>query len=160
MIRPVSKSDAESICTIYNYYIEHSAISFEEDIISADEMQHRISEYTSTYPWFVYELDGEVVAYAYATLWKSRSAYRFTLESTIYVAHSLNEKGIGTKLYQKLFEELSNSNVHTIMAVIALPNEVSVGFHEKMGFEKVAHFKEVGYKQDQWIDVGYWQKVL
>lgn len=159
-IRPVVLSDAKNICNIYNYYVENSAISFEENPVSLGEMEDRMAKLSSQFPWLVYEKDGVVVAYAYAGFWKSRSAYRYTLESTVYVAHDLKEKGVGTKLYQKLFEELDESYARSVMAVIALPNDVSVGFHEKMGFEKVAHFKEVGFKLDQWIDVGYWQKML
>ncbi|MEE9325771.1 MAG: N-acetyltransferase family protein [Cocleimonas sp.] len=159
-IRSVTKNDAVSICSIYNYYIEYSAISFEEETVSVNGMQQRITEYSSKHPWLVYEIDGEVVAYAYVTLWKSRSAYRFTLESTIYAAHDLKEKGVGTQLYQALFNRLGNNEIHSLMAVIALPNQVSVGLHEKMGFKKVAHFHEVGFKKSQWVDVGYWQKLL
>lgn len=153
-------SDAKSICEIYNYYVEHSTISFEENLVSTDEIRERISIVSSEFPWLVYERNGRVEAYAYAGKWKPRSAYRFTLECTVYTKHNLNEKGVGTRLYQQLFDELSESYVRSIMAVIALPNGASVGLHEKMGFEKVAHFKEVGYKLDQWIDVGYWQKTL
>lgn len=159
-IRPVLPSDAKSICEIYNYYVEHSTISFEENLVSTDEIRERISIVSSEFPWLVYERNGRVEAYAYAGKWKPRSAYRFTLECTVYTKHNLKEKGVGTRLYQQLFDELSESYVRSIMAVIALPNGASVGLHEKMGFEKVAHFKEVGYKLDQWIDVGYWQKTL
>ena len=160
MIRPVTKNDAKAISAIYNYYVDSSAISFEENQVTISEMEDRISKISAEYPWLVYELNGKVVAYAYASLWKSRSAYRFTLESTVYAAHDLKQKGVGTQLYQKLFEELNESFVRTVMAVIALPNEASIGLHEKMGFKKVAHFKEVGYKLDKWVDVGYWQKML
>lgn len=160
MIRQVTESDAKAICAIYNYYVENSAISFEEELITIPEMEDRINKISADYPWLVYELNGEVVAYAYASLWKSRIAYRYTLESTVYAAHDLKQKGVGTKLYQKLFEELDESFVRSVMAVIALPNAASIGLHEKMGFEKVAHFKEVGYKLEEWVDVGYWQKML
>lgn len=159
-IRSVLLSDAKNICDIYNYYVETSSISFEESTVSLDEMEDRIAQLSSQYPWLVYEKAGVVVAYAYAGSWKSRSAYRFTLESTVYKSHDLREKGVGTALYENLFGELNEIYARSVMAVIALPNEASVGFHEKMGFEKVAHFKEVGYKLEQWIDVGYWQKML
>ena len=160
MIRRVTEDDAEAICAIYNYYVENTVISFEDEIVSVDEMQTRIIVTTSEYPWFVYEHEGEVLAYAYAGLWKSRSAYRYTLEVTVYASATKTVSGVGTKLYEALLDELDNSLVRSVMAVIALPNDVSVGFHEKMGFEKAAHFKEVGFKHEQWIDVGYWQKVL
>ena len=135
-------------------------ISFEETPVSFEEMEERIACLTSEYPWLVYEKDGKVLGYAYVGPWKSRSAYRFTLECSVYTSNNKTEKGVATQLYQQIFEELDQSFVRSIMAVIALPNEASVGLHEKMGFLKVAHFKEVGYKLDQWVDVGYWQKTF
>ena len=161
MIRQVTEDDAEIISTIYNYYVENTTITFEEDAISIAEMKERIIDVSSQYPWLVYEHKGCVVAYAYADLWKSRCAYRYTLEVTIYGANDMPQRlGIGQKLYQKLFDELDTRMVHNLVAVIAIPNEASVGLHEKMGFVKAGHFKEVGYKFDQWLDVGFWQKTL
>jgi len=161
LIRAVNENDAESISIIYNYYVDNTTITFEEEQISIDEMKERIIDLSSQYPWLVYEHEGEIVAYAYAGLWKSRCAYRYTLEVTIYGAYNMPQRlGIGSKLYRKLIEELETRLVHNLIAVIALPNKASIGLHEKMGFEKVAHFKEVGYKFDKWIDVGFWQKTL
>lgn len=150
----------QSICDIYNYYVENTVISFEEKRVSFEEMEERIACLISEYPWIVYEKDGIVLGYAYVGSWKARSAYRFTLECSVYTNHNKIEKGVGTQLYQQLFEELDDSLVRSVMAVIALPNDPSIGLHEKMGFEKVAHFKEVGYKLGQWVDVGYWQKMF
>ena len=160
MIRPAIESDVQDVCEIYNYFVENTAISFEEKTISNLEMEQRIANQSIDYPWLVYEDEGKVVAYAYAGKWKTRSAYRFTLEVTIYMSSDSKGKGIGTKLYQALFDELTTRSVRSVMAVIALPNMASIGLHEKMGFEKVAHFKEVGYKHKKWIDVGYWQKMF
>ncbi len=160
MIRPVTENDVQDICDIYNYFVKNTPISFEENAISYNEMEQRIATQSIDYPWLVYEDAGKVVAYAYADKWKARSAYRFTLESTIYTSNDSKGKGIGTKLYEALFDELTTRSVRSVMAVIALPNLASVGLHEKMGFEKVAHFKEVGYKHKEWIDVGYWQKMF
>ncbi len=165
MIRTVTEDDAAELCDIYNYYIENTFISFEEKLISIDQMQDRINKLLADgFPWLVYETEvseiKKVVGYAYASTWKTRSAYRFTLESTAYIAPNMGKKGIGAQLYQALFNKLETSFSRSLMAVIALPNEASVRFHEKMGYEKVAHFKEVGFKNEQWIDVGYWQKFL
>jgi len=160
MIRPVTETDAESIRDIYNYYVEHTVITFEEDLVTVDDIKQRIETVTSKNPWLVYEQDGKILAYAYASEWKSRCAYRFSLETTIYGAKDMPSRlGIAFKLYEKLLQAL-DSRVHSVVAIIALPNAGSVGLHEKLGFEKVAHFKEVGFKQDQWIDVGNWQKML
>lgn len=160
MIRSVAQQDVRSICEIYNHYVENTVISFEENSVSMIEMEQRIATQAIDYPWLVYELEGEVVAFVYAKPWKARSAYRFTLETTIYSSSKAQGKGIGSKLYQQLFAELATSSVRSVMAVIALPNIASIALHEKMGFEKVAHFKEVGYKHKTWINVGYWQLML
>lgn len=160
MIRPATKNDAAAICAIYNHYIENSVISFEYEQVSVEEMRNRIQTISAQYPYLVCEKEGKVVAYAYACLWKTREAYKHTLETTVYASQTKLAKGAGTKLYQKLFELLEGSSAHVLMAVIALPNEASVALHEKMGFVQAGIFKEVGSKFHKWIDVGYWQKML
>jgi phosphinothricin acetyltransferase len=156
----VTKGDAAEICVIYNHYVETGFISFETESVSESEMASRIQNISSTYPYLVYEEQGKVLAYAYANLWKARAAYKHSLETTIYASPDIMLKGVGRALYQGIFDALDRNTVHTLMAVIALPNEASVGFHEKMGYEKAGHFKEVGKKFGDWIDVGYWQKMM
>ncbi len=161
MIRPVNINDTTVICDIYNYYIEKTCVSFEYDPVSIEEMSHRIRSTTESYPWIVYEEQGKVVAYAYANKFAVREAYKNTLEVTVYASKDSGSKGIGTKLYKHLFDLIDKTtSAHSLMSVIALPNDASVRLHEKLGFEKASHFKEVGFKFDQWIDVGYWQKML
>ena len=161
MIRPVTVDDAAAICEIYNYYIENTCVSFEYDSVSIEEMSRRIKSTTEAFPWIVYEEQGKVVAYAYANKFAVREAYKNALEVTVYTDNNSSAKGIGTKLYQHLFDLLDETTTaHSLMSVIALPNEASVRLHEKLGFEKAGHLKEVGFKFDQWIDVGYWQKML
>jgi len=160
-IRPVKREDSKRICEIYNYYVTSTNISFEEQAVAEEEMERRIEEKTKKYPWLVYVLEGEVVGYSYVGKWKERSAYRHTVEDTLYVKSDKRGKGIGQKLFEGLLEAVGkDTEIHAIMGVIALPNEKSVAIHEKNGFEKVAHFKEVGYKNGAWIDVGYWEKVI
>lgn len=157
MIRNVYLSDAEAICNIYNYYIKNTIISFEEILVSVTDIQERIKKVTKKYPWVVYVIDKKIVGYAYANEWKSRSAYRFSVELTVYVDTKHRGKGIGTKLYRFLLEDLKTKDVHSVLGIIALPNPTSIALHENLGFEKVAHFNEIGYKHEKWIDVGYWQ---
>lgn len=161
MIRPVTIDDAAAICEIYNYYVENTCVSFECELVSIEEMTQRISTITRAYPWIVYEQQGKVIAYAYSNKFAVREAYKNTLEVTVYKVNNTDIKGIGIMLYQRLFDLIAEvTSAHCLMAVIALPNEASVRFHEKFGFEKASHFKEVGFKFDRWIDVGYWQKML
>lgn len=158
MIRPVTQRDAAPICAIYNHYIETSVISFESTPISVEQMQQRIAQIEAMgLPWLV-ATDGEkILGYAYATTWKARIAYRFSVEITVYLAQQGTAKGIGSALYRALFEALEEGEVHAVVACIALPNAHSVALHEKFGMRKVGHFEEVGQKFNRWLDVGYWQ---
>ena len=157
MIREVTDSDTAAICAIYNPYITGTTITFEEEIVPVEVMKGRIAEITKTHPWIVSEIDGRVVGYAYGAPWKTRTAYRHSAESTVYLDSSYCQRGLGTALYRELIERLRKARVHRLMGGIALPNEASVTLHERLGFKKVAHFDEVGWKFGQWIDVAYWQ---
>ncbi|MFC3914397.1 arsinothricin resistance N-acetyltransferase ArsN1 family B [Pseudaeromonas sharmana] len=160
MIRPATAADAAAICTIYNYYVEHSEISFEEQAVTDAEMVQRIADVQTRYPWLVCSEGGQLLGYAYATTWKSRSAYRYSVECSVYLAPEARGRNLGTLLYQHLLPQLREAGMHMAMACIALPNAASIHLHEKMGFTKVAHFRELGFKRDRWIDVGYWQLAL
>ena len=157
MIRPVTLKDAPQICQIYNYYIKETIITFEEDPIDSVEMKKRIKEVSAVHPWIVYEEDDVVIGYAYAHTWRSRSAFRYSLESTVYLDREAKGKGIGSLLYARLLEILREQGIHMVIGVISLPNEGSVKLHEKLGFKKVAHYREVGLKFGKWIDIGSWQ---
>ena len=160
MIRAVQLKDADAISSIYNYYIESSNITFEEDPLSVEDMKRRIENITSKFPFLVYEARGEIIGYAYANTWKSRSAYRYSVESTIYLKHGLSRKGIGAMLYTDLINELKSLGIHSVIGGIAIPNPGSIRLHEKLGFTKLGQFHEVGYKNKEWIDVGYWELLL
>ncbi|MCU6432570.1 N-acetyltransferase family protein [Undibacterium sp. Jales W-56] len=159
-LRMVDLADAEAICRIYNYYVVNTTISFEEEEVSVTEMTRRISEVSNDYPWLVLERDGMLIGYAYASKWKPRSAYRFSVECSVYLSNDALGQGAGTLLYESLFEQLRKLGVHTLIGGIALPNAASVALHEKLGFSKVAHFSQIGFKKDGWVDVAYWQKTL
>lgn len=158
MIRNASSSDSGTIANIYNHYIRNTIITFEEQVVSSDEISDRMDKVLSaSLPWIVAENSGNVIGYAYATKWKTRSAYRFSVESTVYIEPDSFRLGIGSLLYENLFSLLKKAGIHTIIGGIALPSPSSVALHEKLGFKQVAHFKEVGIKFGKWIDVGYWQ---
>lgn len=160
MIRPVSLSDAEVICGIYNYYILNTTITFEEDPLNVDEVISRIQKITPNFPWLVYEEESIIKGYTYAGKWKERSAYRYSVETGIYIGPNYINQGIGTQLKGKLIKKLKEKSIHSILCGIALPNPASIALCEKFGFEKVAHLKEIGYKFNKWIDVGYWELIL
>ena len=160
MIRPATISDADAIARIYNHYINETVVSFEEKPVSAEEMRARMEGVLSALPWIVAEEEGVVAGYAYAGKWHGRSAYRYSVESTVYLDHRRVGKGIGSQLYKVLLDDLRARSIHVVIGGIALPNEASVRLHEKLGFKKAAHYREVGWKFDRWIDVGYWELLL
>lgn len=160
-LRNATAADAPAIATIYNHYILNTTISFEEEPVTAPVIAARIAEVQAAgLPWLVALMNGELVAYAYATKWRVRAAYRFAVESSVYVAQNRARTGLGKALYRVLIERLRAAGVHLVIGGIALPNEPSVALHEAMGYVKAAHFTEVGRKFDRWIDVGYWQLKL
>lgn len=158
-IRPAAASDAEQIAAIYNHYVVNTVVTFEEEPVSDAEMRRRMDEVSaSSLPWLVAESDDRLVGYAYATKWKARSAYRFSVETTVYLADGLGKLGLGSGLYEELFSRLDAKGIHAVIGGIALPNDASIALHEKFGMRKVAHFSEVGFKFGRWVDVGYWQR--
>ncbi|MDB5962950.1 MAG: phosphinothricin acetyltransferase [Massilia sp.] len=161
LLREAGASDAAAIAAIYNHYVLHSTISFEEEAVGVDSMAQRIAEVQAAgLPWLVAQRDGVVLGYAYATKWRVRHAYRFSVESSVYLASEAAGQGLGSMLYAALLERLRQAGVHLAIGGIALPNAASIALHEKLGFEKVAHFREVGFKFGQWRDVGYWQRTV
>jgi phosphinothricin acetyltransferase len=160
MIRAAKVGDAKSICGIYNYYVKTAAITFEEIPVSINEMESRIRAVVAKYPWLVWEEEGEILGYAYVNTWKDRSSYRYSAEDSIYTKEGAQGRGIGKKLMAALLEETRQTEIHALVAGITLPNEQSVGLHEKFGFKKIAEFVEIGYKMNRWLNVGYWQLIL
>ena len=161
MIRDATKKDAEAIAEIYNYYIRKTVVTFEEHALDEDaiiERMHKVQ--TSGFSWLVAVENEKIIGYAYSSKWNERVAYKNTAEVSVYLSPTLKAKGWGTKLYQQLFSGLRDKSIHSVIGGIALPNPASIAIHEKFGMEKVAHFKEVGYKFGKWIDVGYWQVQL
>ncbi len=164
-IRPASQADAKAITDIYNHYISNTVVTFEETPVAPVAMADRLQGVQSALlPWLVGEAESggqsTVVGYAYATPWKNRSAYLYSVESSVYLAPGAVGRGFGTALYTALLDELKRSSVHSVIGGISLPNAASVALHERLGFRKIAHLQEVGYKTGQWLDVGYWQILL
>lgn len=161
LIRPAEPTDAAAFSAVYNHYIRETVITFEEEPVSGGDMAARMAEVSgASLPWLVAEVKGEVAGYAYGSKWKGRCAYRFTVEGGVYLAPAHTGHGIGTRLYRELLAQLRALGTHTVIGGISLPNKASVALHERLGFTKVAQFREVGFKFGKWVDVGYWQLVL
>ena len=127
--------------------------------MSAIDIQSRVtSVLASGLPWLVAEEEGTVLGYAYAHPWAERRGYRTSVECSVYLAHDATGRGLGRQLYAELFRLLrQRADLHIVIGGVALPNEASVALHKSFGFEKVAHFKEVGTKFGTMIDVAYFQ---
>lgn len=160
MLRNVRPDDAASICEIYNHYVRNTPITFEESPVAPRDMEARILHVAERLPWLVCEEDGELIGYSYASPWKQRSAYRHSVEVTVYLHPTRVGKGKGSEMLSALLAELRNRHIHSVIGGVALPNPASVALLEKFDLRQVAHFREVGYKFGQWIDVGYWQLAL
>jgi phosphinothricin acetyltransferase len=159
IVRAARTEDSAAIARIYSHYVLTTTISFEESAVSEADMSSRVRDIQSQgLPWLVAEDAGVVIGFAYASKWKVRSAYRFSAESSVYIAPERTSGGVGSKLYTALLAELARLELHTVIGGIALPNEASIRLHEKFGFVKTAHFTEVGFKFGRWVDVAYWQR--
>lgn len=160
-IRPATADDAAAVCDIYNHYIRHTVVTFEEEVLETSEIARRMTEVADAgLPWLVAETEAGVIGYAYAGKWRGRCSYRFSVETSIYLRQGCEGQGTGSRLYTGLLEKLCALNLHCAIGGMAEPNAGCQALHEKFGFQKVAHFQEVGWKMDRWIDVSYWELIL
>ncbi|MEZ0471322.1 arsinothricin resistance N-acetyltransferase ArsN1 family B [Luteimonas salinilitoris] len=161
VIRPAAPGDADAIARIYNHYVADTCVTFETEEVFAAEMAQRITDTLEMpLPWLVAEADGAIAGYAYAAKWKGRCAYRYSVETTVYLDPMCTGRGLGLPLYAALIDAVKTLGMRAAIGGIALPNAPSITLHERLGFRKVGHFEQVGFKQDRWIDVGYWQRLL
>lgn len=160
MIRHFRPSDAPAIASIYNHYVEHTTASFEDESLSTEEMCRRIELYDRDVPVLVWEEDGRIEGYCYAHRWKGYAAYAATFEETIYLRPEARGKGAGRALLEALIGHCRQRGVHVLVACITGENTKSCLFHERMGFEKVSEFREVGCKMGRWLDVVDYQLIL
>jgi L-amino acid N-acyltransferase YncA len=160
MIRITTTDDAEPILKIYAPYIENTSYTFETEVPSIDAFRERISSCLQNWPWLVCEIDGVIAGYAYGSRHRERVAYQWSVESSVYVHDDYQRTGVARALYTALIDILKLQGFRNLYAVINLPNDKSVSFHEKSGFEYFATYKNVGYKLGRWKNVGWWQLQL
>ena len=157
-IRDITLNDASAVCRIYNHYIENTVITFETSPVTGEEMQKRIQEVIdSECPWYIGEVDGKIAGYVYLHNFHPRTAFSKTKEVAIYLHKDYLEKGFGSALINYLLRKINTKEIHVLIAGITIPNEKSIRMHEKFGFKQVSLMKEVGWKFNQWVDIGYWQ---
>jgi L-amino acid N-acyltransferase YncA len=159
-LRLATPADAAGCLAIYRPFVETSHTTFETDVPSLDEFAHRIESTLAQRPWIVADEGGRVVGYAYASPIKDRAAYQWSVEVAVYVAAEWRGRGVGRALYDALFRCLAGQGFVNAIGIIALPNDASIALHESLGFEKISHLKEIGFKLGKWHDSGWWQKRL
>ena len=152
-IRQALPHDGAQLAQIYNHYITETAITFETEEVDAEEMTGRIRSISEEGPYLVYELNNQIVGYAYCHKWKARAAYSLSYETTVYVRPGFERQGIGSSLMERLIEDCRAQGIHALIACITHPNEPSERLHEKLGFTRVSLFREVGRKGGSWLDV-------
>jgi L-amino acid N-acyltransferase YncA len=155
--RLANAEDFRAIAAITNHYIRTTAIHFGYDEVPANELCDLWQSHEDLYPWLVADRAGEVLAYAKAGVYRARTAYRWTTETSIYVAAAECGRGQGPILYERLCEVLRAQGFHTAIGGIALPNDASVRMHERLGFAPCGTIRRAGRKFDRWHDVGFWQ---
>lgn len=159
-IQLASKENAAQLLAIYAPYVEHTAVSFEYEVPTLTEFQRRIEKTLTNYPYLMGIIDGRIIGYAYASAFKTREAYNWSVETSIYIDEKEHGKGYGKKLYLALEELLKKQNVLNVNACIAYPNPDSIAFHERLGYKTVAHFTKCGYKFHTWYDMIWMEKML
>ncbi len=160
LIRVATADDAANILAIYAPYIQNTSITFETEVPSVAAFAKRIEEYLSSWPWLLFEINCKIAGYAYASRYRERVAYQWSVEASVYVHDEYMRAGIAGILYTTLFEILKRQGYRNIYAVINLPNERSVTFHESMGFSWFATYEQVGYKLGKWKNVGWWRLTI
>jgi len=159
-IRLATPGDAIDILKIYAPYIENTSFTFETEVPSIEEFAERIRNYLLNWPWLVSEMDGVIAGYAYATRHRERIAYQWCTESSVYIHDDFQRAGIARILYTALFEILKKQGFRNVYAIINLPNDRSVAFHESSGFQYFATYEKVGYKLGKWKNVGWWRLII
>lgn len=160
VLRLATEDDAESILRIYAPIVRETPISFEEAPPGVEEMKERIRSTLQASPWLVCESETALLGYAYASRFRARPAYQWTVEVTVYVDTAHHGRGVGRELYLALLACLRAQGYRTAVAGIALPNAASVALHERLGFTRVGVFPKIGFKLAAWHDVGFWRLEL
>ncbi len=159
-LRAAVPEDGSSVAEIYAPLVGDTAVSFEEEPPSSDEMSRRIARTLPTYPWIVCHRSGEVLGYAYADAHGARAAYRWSANSAVYVRDRCRGWGVGRSLYRALLNILALQGFCNVYAGITLPNPASVALHESSGFRLLCVYRDVGFKLGAWHDVGWWHCML
>ncbi|HNX57081.1 MAG TPA: N-acetyltransferase family protein [Prolixibacteraceae bacterium] len=156
-IRLAERKDIPGILEIYSPYITDTSVTFEEEIPSEESFWTRMQGIMAELPFLVCEIDEKIAGYAYASGYRSRASYRWSKEVSVYIHPDFQRKRVGHALYTSLNEMIRYQGVANLLAIITMPNEPSVAFHEHFGYVKCAEFSKIGYKLNQWQNVGWFE---
>ncbi len=159
-LRFAELSDAPALLEIYRPYVEETTVSFETEVPSLEEFQRRILEYSQDFPYLTAWDDGEIVGYAYAHPFHERAAFHWTVETSIYVRRDCRHRQVGTRLYRALLTLLQAQGVKNAIAVVTIPNDPSMVFHQALGFSPGPVLPQAGYKKETWCGVAYLYRAL
>jgi L-amino acid N-acyltransferase YncA len=159
-IRPAVTADARALLAIYAPFVLHTAVSFEATPPTVAEFEARIRKALDRWTWLVATIDGLCVGYASGSTHRERDAYRYSVETSVYVEPTFHRRGIARALYTALFADLAGRGYCNAYAGVALPNDASVALHRHLGFEPIGVFRAVGHKFDRWHDVWWCQRPL
>ena len=160
-IRLARAEDAAAVAALYGPYVSGSIVSFENAPPDQAEMRERIASGGALYPWLTaWDETDHLLGFASASAFRSRHAYRFTVETSVYLAPSAQGRGLGRRLYERLLSLLEAQGFTQAIAAISLPNPASVALHEKLGFRSAGTYRDVGFKLGGWRSVGLWQRPL
>jgi L-amino acid N-acyltransferase YncA len=156
-VREASSQDAAGCLAIYRPYVENSAVSWELDVPTVDEMAQRITAAANTHAWLVLESGDQTVGFAYAHAFNLHSAFQWSVQTGLYVADDHHRRGGGRTLYKQLLSRLGERGYRRAFAAITQPNEASNAFHRSMGFQDVGLYRRVEWKLGSWHDVAWMQ---
>ncbi len=159
-IRQAIAEDSERILQIYRHYIENTVTTFEIEVPTLDDFSKKVENIASYYPYLLYVEGDSIIGYAYANMHRERAAYRFDVDVSIYLDHDFCGKGIGTKLYNKLFELLNHQGFYNAFSAITIPNIYSEALHKKFGFTDIGVYVNTGFKLGSWCSVKWLQKQI
>lgn len=160
MLRAAIVADSAAIAAIYAPYVTDSIVSFETEPPAPAEIAARMEAAGGFYPWIVADESDRIAGYAYASAFRPRAAYRYAVETTVYMAKDATGRGIGMRLYRSLLDTLIAQGFAQAIGAISLPNPASVALHERLGFEPAGMYRDIGWKMGGWHSVGLWQRAL
>jgi L-amino acid N-acyltransferase len=158
--RPATETDLGAINDIYNHYVHHSTCTYQEEPESLESRREWFHHHGEEHPVIVAVMAGKVVGWGSLSAYRARSAYRRTVENSIYIHHHHHRRGLGSLVLQELIRRARQLGHHAVIAGIDADHAASVALHTRAGFEKVGHLKQVGFKFDRWLDVIYMELIL